>query len=100
MRVSGDTLALATVVGTAVVGLWLVVRFPALAPRAIRGAIVHVALAFAAAYFLAPSLSGLVEGVSPMAAFLAVAIPVLVYVFAAAAWLLLAIQRLLVGGYR
>jgi hypothetical protein len=93
-------LALATVVGTALVGLWLVVRFPALAPRAIGGAIVHVALAFGAAYFLAPSLSDLVQGVSPMAAFLAVAIPALVYVFAAAAWLLLAIQRLLAGGYR
>lgn len=93
-------LAFATVVGTALIGMWLVVRFPGLGPRAITGAIVHVALAFAAAYFLVPALNGLVEGVSPMAAFLAVAIPALVYMFAAAAWLLLAIQRLLAGGFR
>ena len=54
---SGNQLALAYLMGGAVLGLWAVVRFPGSGPRTLRGALVAFFLAGASLSFVPPLLA-------------------------------------------
>ncbi len=89
--------------GAAVLALWLVVRFPSLAPRDLRRAGVHAAAALAAGWLAAP-LTGAVAGSAlPLAAFVGmfgVFLPAMLYSFVAAAWLMKVCQGAVAGSGR
>jgi hypothetical protein len=77
-------------IGAAAIALWIDVRFPGLAPRALRGIVIHAALVIGAAQLLAPAgMSALFAAESPVLALVAVfgvAFPALLYAFLVAVW--------------
>jgi hypothetical protein len=77
-------------IGAAVIALWIDVRFPGLAPRALLGFIAHASLAFGAGKLLVPAgMNALLEAESVVLALVAVfgiAFPVLMYAFLIAVW--------------
>ena len=102
--ISAGELAAALAAGGASLALWTAVRFPRLAPRSPRG----TAIAFAAALIL-PSVTlplfvpvghlvsavGVGHLASAVGAIFLVALPTLVYMFLAAAWLMQWLARML-----
>jgi hypothetical protein len=77
-------------VGAAAIALWIDVRFPGIAPRALRGVAIHAAIAIGAAQFLAPAgMHALFEAHSSVLTLVAVfgiAFPALMYAFLVAVW--------------
>lgn len=85
-------------VGCALVAFWVERRFPDLAPRTMRGTLVHVGATLVAAQLLAPLVINLVTG-SPrltLLAVFAVAFPALTYSLLVAIW----VMKLLQGAMR
>jgi hypothetical protein len=91
---------LALVTGSAVIGLWLAVRFPSLAPESLKANGIAMAVAV-----LMPTLAlplfvpvGHVAGV--FVAIFVVMLPVLVYLFMAGAWFMMCMRRMLASHMR
>ena len=75
----------------ALIALWLDHRAPRLAPSSLRAIIVHVAVAFVVAQFVAPFLmDGIIDGSSSsvLVAIFAVGLPAVTYSLLAAVWLI------------
>ena len=88
--------------GSAVLALWLVVRFPDFGPSDVTKALLHVAVSIVILQLLVPAIH-VVAGTGLPAAQLVVSfgivLPGLTYVFVAAAWLIRATGGRLQGRY-
>jgi len=85
-------------VGSALLALWVHVRFPKLAPQEYRVAIFHLLGAHIVARSVVPGGMTLFTG-RPFLAVFAVALPGLVYVFLSWLWLIRLAQQSLGGGF-
>ncbi len=85
-------------VGSAVLALWVHMRFPKLAPEEYRIAIFHLLGAHIVARSIVPGGMTLFTG-QPLVAVFAVALPGLVYVFLAWLWLIRLAQQSLGGRF-
>lgn len=85
---STSQLLIAFTAGTAVLAVWAHVRWPHVAPRTIKGALVRVLLALALLQFGAALLGAGIEAAPAWGPFLFVAavVPVLTYAFLASIW--------------
>jgi hypothetical protein len=96
------TFVLLLCTGAAVLGLWIVVRFPDFGPSDVTKALLHVAVSIVILQLLVPAIH-VVTGTGLPAAQLVVSLgivlPGLTYVFVAAAWLIRATAGRLHGGY-
>lgn len=90
--------------GAAAIALWVDVRFPRIAPRAVRSIVIHAALAVVAGKLLAPAgMSLLLDAKSTvltMIAIFGVAFPALMYAFLVAVWTIKTAQGFLGGSLR
>ena len=78
-------------IGSAVVALWLSVRFPKLMPWKMATLLVHLVLAFLCVYAVGPGMAVVSASSVPsprLASVFAVAFPVLVYNFLVGTWLI------------
>jgi len=86
-----ETFLLLFVVGAATLALWIVLCLPALAPRSLRAATIHMVAALLLGFVLGPALR-LVPGqparLSVLAALFGIALPGLTYMLLAGFWLL------------
>jgi hypothetical protein len=88
--------------GSAVLALWLVVRFPDLGPSDVTKALLHVALSIVALQLVVPAIHVVAATGLPAAQLVVsfgIVLPGLTYVFVAAAWLIRAAQGRLQGRY-
>jgi hypothetical protein len=98
--VSIATFVLVLCAGSALLALWLVVRFPELGPSDMTWALLHVALSIVAAQLMVRSIGVVGRSGVPAARFVAafgVVLPALTYMFVAAAWLIRAAAGRLQG---
>ena len=99
---SMTTFVLLLCTGSAVLALWVVVRFPDFGPDDVTKSLVHVAVSIVILQLLVPAIH-LVTGTGLPAAQLVVSfgivLPGLTYVFVAAAWLIRATAGRLQGRY-
>jgi hypothetical protein len=90
--------------GAAAIALWVDVRFPGIAPRAVRSIVIHAALAIVAGKLLAPAgMSFLLEAESSvlnLVAIFGVAFPALMYAFLVAVWTIKTAQGFFDGSFR
>jgi hypothetical protein len=78
-------------IGSAVVALWITVRFPKLMPWKMAVLLVHLVLAFLCVYAVAPGMAVVAATGVPsprITSVFAVAFPVLVYNFLVGTWLI------------
>lgn len=78
-------------IGSAVVALWITVRFPKLMPWKMAVLLVHLVLAFLCVYAVAPGMGVVAASGVPsprITSVFAVAFPVLVYNFLVGTWLI------------
>ncbi|HEY8793232.1 MAG TPA: hypothetical protein VIL96_10145 [Gaiellaceae bacterium] len=78
-------------VGSAVVALWITVRFPKLMPWKMAILLVHLVLAFLCVYAVAPGMAAVAASGIPaprLTSVFAVAFPVLVYNFLVGTWMI------------
>jgi len=89
-RVNVSWVVMLICVGAAAIALWIDVRFPGIAPRALLGVGIHAALAIGAGQLLVPAgMNALVEADSAVLTLVAVfgiAFPALMYAFLVAVW--------------
>src|SRR5262249_31095349 len=101
-RMSVTTFVLLLCVGSALLALWVVVRFPDLGPADLTKALLHVAVSMVVLQLLVPGIN-FVRGTgmpgAESAASFGVVLPGLTYVFLAAAWLIRAAGARLRGGW-
>ncbi len=85
--------------GAAALALWAGARFPRLGPNTLAGALVQVALALAAGWFLVPAgISSVVrwdESAGPLIGVLLFALPGLIYLFLASLWAMRVLQEMM-----
>jgi len=87
--------------GAGLLGLWIDVRFPGLAPADLMRAAIRIVAAFAIGYLVAPVLTLAVgAGLSPAAALMLLVLPALVLFFLTAIWMMRALQAMLPGMHR
>jgi hypothetical protein len=95
---------IALTVGAALLAVWTSFRFPRIAPETLRGALVHVAVALLAGWFLVPAaVTSVVDWVSPtgpLVATLLFVLPALTYLFLATLWAMRMLQELMQGARR
>ena len=84
-------------VGSAVIALWVHVRFPKLAPEEYRYVVLHLMGAHVVARSVVPTGMSLVAS-RPLVAVFGVALPGLVYLFLSWIWLIRLAQQSLGGG--
>ena len=78
-------------VGSAVVALWITVRFPKLMPWKMAILLVHLVIAFLCVYAVAPGMAAVAASGIPaprLTSVFAVAFPVLVYNFLVGTWMI------------
>jgi hypothetical protein len=78
-------------IGSAVVALWITVRFPRLMPWKMAVLLVHLVLAFACVYAVGPGMAVVAASGVPsprLTSVFAVAFPVLVYNFLVGTWMI------------
>ena len=78
-------------VGSAVVALWITVRFPKLMPWKMAILLVHLVFAFLCVYAVAPGMAAVAASGIPaprLTSVFAVAFPVLVYNFLVGTWMI------------
>ena len=94
----------AMTIGAALLALWAGVRFPRMGPNTLAGALIQVALALAAGWFLVPAgISSVVrwnETSGPLIAVLLFALPALTYLFLASLWAMRVLQQMMRGARR
>ena len=88
--------------GSAILALWLVVRFPDFGPSDVTKALLHVAVSIVILQLIVPAIhvvggTGLPQ--AQLVVSFAIVLPGLTYVFVAAAWLIRAAAGRLHGGY-
>jgi len=101
-NVSMTTYVLFLCAGSALLALWLVVRFPDLGPDDVTKALLHVALSMVVLQLLVPAIHAVGGTGLPAAQIvvsLGIVLPGLTYVFVAAAWLIRAAGSRLQGRY-
>jgi hypothetical protein len=85
--------------GAAALALWAGARFPRMGPETLAGALVQVAIALAAGWFLVPAgMSSVVrwdETVGPLIGVLLFALPALTYLFLASLWAMRVLQQMM-----
>lgn len=90
--------------GAAAIALWIDVRFPGVAPRNMRGILVHAVLAVAAGKVLAPAALNFVQGleshVYTLVGVFGVAFPAIIYALLVGVWTIRTAQNHLSGLYR
>lgn len=88
----------ALAIGAALLAVWCYVRWPRLAPKTIRGVVLHSILAFGAMQLAATGLGFAADSSAQAAAFglIVFVVPALTYGFLAAFWLM----RLLAGAVK
>ena len=95
---------IAMTVGAALLALWTSVRFSQIAPETLRGALVHVAIALLAGWFLVPvAVTSVVDWATPtgpLIAMLLFVLPALTYLFLASLWAMRVLQDMLQGARR
>jgi hypothetical protein len=95
---------LAMTVGAALLALWVSVRFPRLGPETLRGALLQVAIALLAGWFVVPAaVASVVDWASPTGPLVAVllfVLPALTYLFLATLWAMRVLQEMLQGARR
>ncbi|MBD0328509.1 MAG: hypothetical protein ICV64_00165 [Thermoleophilia bacterium] len=87
-------------VGTAALALWVNARFPRIAPGTFRGCILHVCLAMAVCQVATLLLRTATSDHATFVALFTVVVPVLVYSFLSAVWLIRVCQQMLGGAVR
>ena len=96
--ISARTFELAIVFGGALLALWIVVRFPKLAPSRLWTAVAHIVVAYfvgSAMLAVAPAfLCGIVPREAIAAAIVCSTLPPVAYLFTTIAWFILNVQRL------
>ena len=101
---SFGTFIIAMTIGAALLALWAGVRFPRMGPNTLAGALVQVALALAAGWFLVPAaISSVVrwdDTAGPLIAVLLFALPALTYLFLASLWAMRVLQQMMRGARR
>ena len=90
---------IALTVGAALLALWTSVRFPRIGPETLRGALVQVAIALVAGWFLVPAaVTAVVDWASPagpLVAMLLFVLPALTYLFLASLWAMRVLQEMM-----
>jgi hypothetical protein len=90
--------------GAAALALWTGVRFPRMGPDTLAGALIQVAVALAAGWFLVPAaISSVVrwdETAGPLIAVLLFALPALTYLFLASLWAMRVLQQMMSSARR
>jgi len=98
-RVSTGWVVMLICVGAAAIAVWIDVRFPGIAPRALRGFAIHAAVAIGAGQLLVPAgMSALIDANSlflTLVAVFGIAFPALMYAFLVAVWTLKTAQGFL-----
>jgi hypothetical protein len=85
-------------VGAALLALWTDTRFPALAPKGFREALLRLVAAFALGYLVGPAVGYAIGlGVAPGVALIVFVLPALVAMFLAAIWAIRLLQGMLYG---
>jgi flagellar biogenesis protein FliO len=103
MQISPQEYLLVLMVGAAVLALWLVVRFPRVAPARMWVAALHVVAAFAVGPVIVDHAPDLFSGL-PLPRGLVIAVvlgmlPPAIYIFLSLAWLIQHFQRVLHARY-
>jgi hypothetical protein len=99
---SMTTFVLALCTGAAALALWLAVRFPDLGPKDLTKAVLHLAASMVVLQLLVPAIHAVAATGVPQAQVVVsvgIALPGLMYVFLAAAWLIRATASHLPGRY-
>jgi hypothetical protein len=90
--------------GAAALALWAGVRFPRMGPDTLAGALMQVALALAAGWFLVPAgIASVIrwdETAGPLIGVLLFALPALTYLFLTSLWAMRVLQHLMRGARR
>jgi hypothetical protein len=86
---------LALVTGAAVIGLWIAVRFPALAPESLKANGIAIAVAVLLPTLVLPLFVPVGHVVGVLVAIFVVVLPALVYLFLAGAWFMMCMRRML-----
>jgi hypothetical protein len=90
--------------GAAALALWVGARFPRIGPHTLAGALIQVAVALAAGWFLVPAaISSVVrwdDTAGPLIAVLLFALPALTYLFLASLWAMRVLQQMMRGARR
>jgi hypothetical protein len=89
--------------GAGAIALWIDARFPALAPRDLAKAMIHVAASVAVGYAIGPALNMLLTSEDPRIVLLGVfgiGFPSIVYCLLAGVWIIKLAQRMLSGHLR
>ena len=93
------TFVIALTLGAALLALWAGVRFPRMGPDTLSGAMLQVALALVAGWFLVPAAMSTVVGwgepAGPILAVLLFALPALTYLFLASLWAMRVLQQMM-----
>jgi hypothetical protein len=88
---SAQTFVMFLCLGAALLAFWIAVRFPNLGPGTLTGALLHLAVSVVVGMPVAPVMSRIISVGFPfsiLVAVFAVALPALVYMFLAGAWLI------------
>jgi hypothetical protein len=101
---SFGTFIVVMTLGAAALALWAGVRFPRMGPDTLTGALIQVALALGAGWFLVPagmtSVIGWDETMGPVLAVLLFALPALTYLFLASLWAMRVLQQMMSSARR
>ena len=94
-------LVVAFALGSAALALWVLMRFPQLAPETFRGGALHLCLAIVLGQLaVLPIQSIAVDPTGILLSLFALALPALIYSFLACMWLFRICQQLLGGAVR
>jgi hypothetical protein len=101
---SFGTFIIAMTIGAALLALWAGVRFPRMGPDTLAGALIQVALALGAGWFLVPAGMASVirwhETAGPLIGVLLFALPALTYLFLSSLWAMRVLQQMMRGARR
>jgi hypothetical protein len=101
---SFGTFIVVMTLGAAALALWAGVRFPRMGPETLTGALIQVALALGAGWFLVPAAMTSVirwdEAAGPVLAVLLFALPALTYLFLATLWAMRVLQEMMQSARR
>ena len=98
------TFVIELTIGAALLALWAGVRFPRMGPDTLAGALIQVAVAHAAGWFLVPTAINSAiswdETMGPFVATLLFVLPALTYLFLASLWAMRVLQQMMRGARR
>jgi hypothetical protein len=101
---SFGTFIVVLTLGAAVLALWAGLRFPRMGPDTLAGALMQVAIALVAGWFLVPaaitSVVRLDETAGPLIGVLMFALPALTYLFLTSLWMMRVLQEMMRGARR